>query len=183
MKYNQVINYDKAPIFSRGIAFMIDWYVGGVLVYFPVILIINKINLGKEYTLDLRSLPFSMAVIAVSLAFIIALLYYVLIPYLLNGQTLGKKIVKLKICELNKEKISFFSLIKRQVFGIMLIEGSLFLITPLLWQAIFYKAALYQQILTWIYYVLSVASILMIIFSKNKKAIHDYIGNTYVIVK
>lgn len=176
MKYNQVINHDKAPIFSRAIAFMIDWYVGGVLVYFPVILIINKINLGKEYTLDLRSLPFS-------LAFIIALLYYVLIPYLLNGQTLGKKIVKLKICELNKEKISFFSLIKRQVFGIMLIEGSLFLITPLLWQAIFYKAALYQQILTWIYYVLSVASILMIIFSKNKKAIHDYIGNTYVIVK
>lgn len=188
MKHKQVIEkkYEKneqVSIFKRGIAFFIDWYIGSVLVSFPVIVVLDKINPGQDPVLELRSLPFDMAVIACLSALIVALIYYVLIPYKWNGQTLGKKIMKLKISERNKTKVSFLALLKRQVLGIMLVEGSLFSITPLIWQVIFYQHASYQQTLTWVYYGLSLISVILVLFTKNKRAIHDYISNTTVTIK
>lgn len=170
-----------ASIIQRAIAFGIDWYVGGVLVSLPVIAVLLKANPGQDAVLELRSLPFQWAFFALGLAFIVAFLFYVYIPYRWRGQTLGKRFMKIKITDMDGCDISFNKIIKRQVIGIFLIEGSMLSITPLIWQVIFYGQAYLQQRLTWIYYGLTVMSIILLFISKKHQMLHDTIAKTRVI--
>lgn len=170
-----------ASIIQRAMAFAIDWYVGGVLVSLPVIAILFKVNPGQDAVLELRSLPFKWALLALGLAFIVAFLFYVYLPYRWKGQTLGKRWVKIKITDINGCDISFSKVIKRQVIGIFLIEGSMLSITPLIWQVVFYGQAYLQQRLTWIYYVLTLVSVLLLFISKKRIMLHDAIAKTRVL--
>lgn len=170
-----------ASIIKRAIAFGIDWYVGGVLISLPVIAILLKVNPGKEAVLELRSLPFQWAILALGLAFIVAFLFYVYLPYRWKGQTFGKRCVGIKITGMDGREISFKSLIKRQVVGIFLVEGSILSITPLIWQVIFYGQAYLQQRLTWGYYVLSLISIALLLVSKKRQMLHDTLARTRVL--
>lgn len=80
-----------------------------------------------------------------------------------------KKCLKIQIKEEGKEQISLMGLVKRQLLGIVLVEGSLYSVTPIIWQVIFYGNASYQQTLTWAYYGITVLSVLVLIFGKRKK--------------
>ena len=171
----------RVSLTKRLVAFMIDWYVSGVLISLPVLAIMQ--TQGKGTVLELRNLPFSSACLAFIGAFLVFLIYFIWVPFRTNGQTLGKKMLGLQIVEESQRHISCFALVKRHVLGIMLIEGGLISITPLLWQVVFYQHADLQLTLTSFYYGLSIVSAIMIVISKKGKALHDALANTKVIQK
>lgn len=173
----------QVSLVRRALAFMIDWYIGSVLISLPALAILQQVNNDKNPVLEMRSLPFNFAIVAMLSSLIVAVLYYVVVTYIFGGQTLGKKCLKIKICEYGKDKVGILTLLKRQLLGIILIEGSLYTITPLIWQVVFYGNASYQQMLTWGYYAVTILSVLMLVFGKSKRMLHDYVGNTYVTAK
>ncbi|MCI5773169.1 MAG: RDD family protein [Erysipelotrichaceae bacterium] len=170
----------KAGLIKRALAFGIDWYLGSVLIALPVMSLYYIVKPNDPYVMNLQNFTWLQALSVALISLMVALIYYVYIPYKTDGQTLGKKIMKLRIVAINGERLSFKGIMLRQLLGVMLIEGSLYAITPLLWQVIFYQSAHACQIITWIYYAITIISIAMVIIGKNHRAIHDHIGATIV---
>lgn len=74
-------------------AYIIDWYVGGLFSSIPIF-ILYQIFIENELVLStsIFILPPQVRVWAALLVFVLALIYYVLVPmFLWKGQTLGKK--------------------------------------------------------------------------------------------
>ncbi|MFR1908263.1 MAG: RDD family protein [Clostridium neonatale] len=83
----------------RSVAYIIDWYIGGVLASLPLIIIymINNDNV-TIIPQNIEIFKYPLNIIVGLLSFMVAVFYYVLVPmYIYEGQTLGKKIASLKI--------------------------------------------------------------------------------------
>ena len=83
----------------RAIAYMFDWYVGGVVASLPLIIIYMTINDNATIIpQNIEIFKYPMNIIAGLLSFMAAVIYYVAVPmYIYEGQTLGKGITRLKI--------------------------------------------------------------------------------------
>lgn len=107
------------------------------------------------------------------------LLYFVGMPYFFDGQTLGKKIMKLKIVRRNGELLMLNDLIIRNLvingLGFMLISLCILYITPSMVYFIL------STILGILQIILVIISIFMVIYRKDKRGLHDVLGNTMVI--
>ncbi len=169
-----------AGLIRRAIAFGIDWYIGGVLIAIPIMSLYQIVKPNDVYVMNLQNFSWLQAVLGAACCLLVALAYYVYVPYKTNGQTLGKMIMKIRIVAIDGNKLTFKKLLRRQLLGIILVEGSLYSVTPLLWQAIFYNSAQACQIITWIYYGITIISIIIAIIFKSHRAIHDYLGSTIV---
>lgn len=114
---------------------------------------------------------------------IFALFYYIYIPFFIyKGQTVGKRICKVKIIQNNNQEVSLKSLVLRQGLGMIVIEG-VFVSASALWHQLV-SLCIHVNIVSMMMYVGFVVggiSTLMIIFTKEHRAIHDYIGNTKVV--
>ena len=164
----------------RFVAFAIDWYLGSILVSLPVSIAYYQYFPQQSTILDIRVLPFTSACITLFASLIIACLYYVVLPYRMNGQTLGKKLMKLRITEKGKQQISWRALCIRQIIGIIVIEGSVYTISPLIYQLVCFASDQMLSSITYIHYALTIASIACLLFTKNRCAIHDYLAHTQV---
>lgn len=83
-------------------------------------------------------------------------LYLTVIPILWGGYIIGKRICKIKIKRyIDNENVTIFNMVMREVVGNYLVVLATFGISALV-------------------------SGLMIIFRKDKRGIHDFIGGTYV---
>lgn len=85
---------------------------------------------------------------------ILSFLYSLVLPIIWNGQTIGKRVLRIRIKKISGEKIGFGTMIMRTfvaglVYGITL--GIAFL-----------------------------ASIFMVAFRKDKRSVHDLVAGTYV---
>ncbi len=111
------------------------------------------------------------------------LLYYVFFQYFNNGQTLGKKLLRLKVVDSNNNKASLFSLLLRSLFiGSVLIYGMpLIIILEMLGLYLFsYNYYLYYiALIELLDMVIEIISI-NLLFSKSK-CLHDYVAGTKVI--
>lgn len=109
--------------------------------------------------------------------------YYIYIPFFVyKGQTVGKRICKVKIIQNNNQEVSLKSLVLRQGLGMIVIEG-IFVSASALWHQLV-SLCIHVNIVSMMMYVGFVVggiSTLMIIFTKEHRAIHDYIGNTKVV--
>lgn len=97
-------------------------------------------------------------------------------------QTVGKRICKVKIIQNNNQEVSLKSLVLRQGLGMIVIEG-VFVSASALWHQLV-SLCIHVNIVSMMMYVGFVVggiSTLMIIFTKEHRAIHDYIGNTKVV--
>ncbi|WP_175614989.1 RDD family protein [Piscibacillus halophilus] len=81
--------------------------------------------------------------------------YLVVTPLLWSGYVIGKRICKIKLKQTNGDNVDISNMIRREVVGFHLI-GFLTLGLSL------------------------IASVFMVIFREDKRAIHDLIGGTYV---
>lgn len=114
----------------------------------------------------------------ISLALTIA--YYIVFQYLNKGQTIGKKLMNIKIVDKDTEKeISLVRYIIRSLLIYNLLSGVISI--PLLY-------ILKQNAFFTIYYILSITEILFILLSfifvlykKDKRGLHDILANTVVI--
>lgn len=138
----------------------------------------------KEYT-DIvleDNYNISKGTVLISLtSIIIYILYFVVYQVYNNGQTVGKKLMKIKVKSITDESLSINTMLFRAliIYGIAANIINLILILLL-------KKELYLSISNTISIIQSlivIISIFMILFSKQKRGIHDIITKTEVVNK
>lgn len=112
--------------------------------------------------------------------------YFVLFAYYTGGQTLGKKILKLKITNRNDEKVSFKSLCVRALFnsnnlflGVNIVIILSILATLLIKNKIVFLYT--ASIITLLGLIFEMINGLFLLIRKDNKSLHDIISKTKVI--
>lgn len=111
------------------------------------------------------------------------MIYFVYIPYkVYPGQTLGKKIMKLKIVRLDWQPLDIKTLVLRNIVGLLLIESVSMIVSRYLRQMLTLATGIYfEYYLTAIGAVLTIISGVMVYNTGSRRAIHDYIAKTTVV--
>ena len=156
--------YKNAPLTRRVLSYFIDWYLGALCAAFPIAVVSQKLygTMLKQNLLKIQQ-PYG---------FIAGI----------KGQTVGKRICKVKIIQNNNQEVTLKSLILRQGLGMIVIEGIL-VSASALWHQLVSLCIHVNIVSTMMYvgFVVGGISTLMVIFTKEHRAMHDYIGNTKVV--
>ena len=158
---NEPVN--KTGYIKRIIAYGIDWYLGSVLSSLPLILLYMSLHKDAVYIPQQLSIfKGYYQVIAGVLSLSVAFVYYVVLPIIWKGQTVGKKLLGLKIVNDNYQEVNVKQLIIRQV--IMILTGYNI-------ASIWIKVGL----------VITILSGILVIVLKSKKSLHDIVSHTLVV--
>ena len=184
------LKFDKpnnVGFFRRFISYMIDWYIGGILTSLPIILTYTAMNNGNigiiEQNINIFEYPLNIIIGLAS--FMVAALYYVYVPmFINNGQTLGKKIMKLRIVNNDYTQASKKQLFIRQFVIILLLEGSLYTSSNMLHQVLNeVTGANIVSIYNTIGIAITALSALLVVIFKSRRALHDIITSTRVVAE
>lgn len=147
---NVYVDYELAGVGSRFAALLIDYMIQGAL----LLLVVIAMSLaGASVDLSgLESYNSTAVAIGIVLIFVITSGYFIFFEMILNGQTPGKKVMKLRVIKQNGEPVSFFDSFLRNILRIADMLPSLYL-----------------------------TGALFIVFTKNYKRIGDFAGNTIVV--
>lgn len=171
----------------RFISYMMDWYIGGMLTSLPIILTytaMNSSNIGTiEQNINIFEYPLNIIIGLAS--FMVAALYYVYVPmFINNGQTLGKKIMKLRIVSNDYSEASKKQIFIRQFVIILLLEGSLYTSSNMLHQVLNeVTGANIVSIYNTIGIAITTLSALLVVIFKSRRALHDIITSTRVVAE
>jgi len=110
---------------------------------------------------------------------IICLLYFVLFQGFTGGQTLGKKIMRLKIISTDDNELSYKKLFVRSIFLFSIIYYFICAISCFVIPLNLYTV--FSNCLYLLNSVLSLSIIFTIIFTKERKGVHDMIAKTKVV--
>ena len=166
---------------------MMDWYIGGMLTSLPIILTytaMNSSNIGTiEQNINIFEYPLNIIIGLAS--FMVAALYYVYVPmFINNGQTLGKKIMKLRIVSNDYSEASKKQIFIRQFVIILLLEGSLYTSSNMLHQVLNeVTGANIVSIYNTIGIAITALSALLVVIFKSRRALHDIITSTRVVAE
>ncbi len=171
---------------KRFFAYMIDNFIGYLFIFIIPIYMYSILTGSKnmeEATLFLNY-PGNHGLIYCIVALVMGLIYYVLIPWKVwKGQTLGKRAFGFKIIQEDGRDVTLWTLVKRQLIGIVLIETNLFVLSSVYRQLIYLLSGYdFAEPLLYLGLILSVISCLLLVFVGNGRMIHDYVGGTYVIM-
>lgn len=113
---------------------------------------------------------------------VVGIIYYVLIPIFWKGQTIGKKICKIKIVQVDGSPVKPFSIMIRELIGSTFLEGGIIIIATYIRRMLplFGLTALVDP-LKYIAYGLTIASIVYAYFQPLSQAFHDKIAKTVVV--
>ncbi len=141
---------------------------------------LEKINLEYEkieenYSYKLIKLSIIPAIIEI----LCIVLYFVLIQCYFNGQTLGKKLMKLRVESNNGKPLTLLNYFVRS----LILNGVLINVLNIVFVIFFSKKnyLVCNQVLYVISEVVELCLLFTIIFDKNNRGIHDYISNTKVV--
>ncbi|MCD7839810.1 MAG: RDD family protein [Erysipelotrichaceae bacterium] len=183
---NKLKNEPKndAGYIRRILAYAIDWYLGSVISSIPLILLYMSLHDDATYIPQLLSIfesPYD--IIAGVLSFSTAILYYVGIPiFVWPGQTLGKKLLGLKIVSDDYEVASAKQIIIRELLMILIVEGSIYSNSNMLHQLITVITGYnFSSFYSYVGVVISLFSAILVIILKSKKSLHDIVAKTIVI--
>ncbi len=104
--------------------------------------------------------------------------YFVVFQFLNKGQTLGKKLLKIRIVE-NDSSPSLKAMILRSIITLGIISGILNIIFVLILRMSDYLYAYY--FVNYVSYIFILICGIMILYRKDKKGLHDIMANTEVI--
>ena len=140
----------------------------------------EKIN-TNEYVAEYINITYDLAKnngISTLVGVVIGLVLYVLFPLYNNGQTIGKKMLKIKIIS-NTGELTVNQLILRSFIANSLLLNimSVLFIMFLSKSLFFYCYGMFSII----QYIITVISIFLIINSKKKCAVHDLLVHTQVV--
>lgn len=142
-------------------------------IYDDTMLIYDELYVEYNYKLSKVNIVNSV------LSIVLMIIYFIVIQYFTNGQTLGKKILKLRVCSNNREHITINNLILRSL-----------IITDIVWSAIriyclytmnaygYYNASM---ILNSVMYFILFISLIFVIWRKDGKSLQDLLAGTKVI--
>ncbi len=135
----------------------------------------------KEYVAEYLNVSYDIAKksgISTLISILIGLVMYVVVPLYNNGQTIGKKLLKIKVIsrvgDLEANQLIFRAFIANSILVDLI---SVLLILTASRSVYFYCYGMF----TLIQYVITVISIFMIMYSKKGYAIHDLIAHTQVV--
>lgn len=177
------LDIKKVSKLRRFGAMMCDWYISTMLASIPV-LYIYSVQTGKSGTPSmLTEMTAGVGILAGILGILITTYYYVGIPLKKNkGQTWGKRIFGIKVVKDDGSNVDAKALLKREIIGVALIEGGI-VASSKYFREIFLLLDLniIYQVLAITAMVIPVVSIMIMIFNKKSKMIHDFVGGTKVV--
>ena len=136
----------------------------------------------EEYVNQMVDLSYDISrqtVIVSIVTIVISLLYYVVYPCYNNGQTFGKKLMKIKIKKTNDTELSMNDLLIRGMINNSILVNIINVILVLfLSKNIFLSAS---SLLSSIQYLVLIISLIMIAFTKNAQGLHDKVAKTEVV--
>lgn len=105
--------------------------------------------------------------------------YFIVFGYLNKGQTLGKKICKIKVVNVNGDVPSIWNMLVRSLFiyGIFTLLFSVLFVNILSTKIFTYS----YTIVTYVEAIFAMISFFMVLYRKDGKGLHDTIAKTYVI--
>lgn len=170
-----------APLGLRAVAFLIDWYLGSLVTALPVAVIAT--NLGLEMTdQDITSYAAPFGLIAGLLGIVAGLLYYAVVPMLMGGQTLGKRLLKLRIASKDGGSASPLQLLARQGLGLIVIEqaavGTGTVVQQMISLTLGSTAA---NVVSWAGIALTLAGFALAVFHRDHRALHDFLAGTKLV--
>lgn len=172
---------EEVSLSRRFFAYLIDWYLGGLMTALPIAMFSMK-QFDTVQNQNIMTFAPPTGVIAGVLGVLFALIYYVVIPAACwNGQTVGKRMLRLKIVQQDDSDVSFGTMVLRQFIGIIVIEGGLVTASAVWHQVaeLLTGVSLVQPLM----YAGLVVSVISAIFVLNQQhlAIHDRLASTKVI--
>lgn len=180
--------YIKANQSKRFVAYVIDWFIGSLVIMLPVSLYylamtkdienVSNVNITTIYA----NYGTTAAVVIGIISLIGGLGYYVAVPYLNNGQTIGKRIFELKVVNQDESNVDLKTMVIRQVLVLMLLETYLFstshlfiylleIITNFEFIKYYYSIGIF----------VSAVSCILVAFGHQHYAIHDLVSKTKVV--
>ncbi|MDV2582886.1 RDD family protein [Alkalibacillus haloalkaliphilus] len=130
-----MISVSDSPIgiIERSFALLIDW---GILIFASIM---AYIIFGNHVFINLQ---------------VIAIAYFTFTPLLWSGYTIGKRVLAIRIAQVNNSKLTFPTMFLREVIGVILYQLTLGLLT--------------------------IVSIYLVTTRDDRRSVHDLIAGTFV---
>lgn len=166
--------------FSRAAAYLIDWYIASMLAGVPIVLISSSVLKTTDISQDLSRLPLPWSVLAGLLAIACYLGYYFVLELkVFPGQTFGKRLLRLKVVKEDGSDVDFKTIAKREILGMMIVEGYLANSSSYLRQVIqLFSPVNIMDMAVYFFGIISAVSVLLGMVSASRRMLHDYIGGT-----
>ena len=137
----------------------------------------------EEYVNQMFDLGYDISkqtVIISIVGVVISLLYYVVYPCYNNGQTFGKKLMKIKIKKTNDKELSMNDLLIRSMINNSILVNIITIALVLFLSKDLYLSM--SSLLSSVQYLVLIISLIMIAFTKNAQGLHDKVVHTEVVM-
>lgn len=106
--------------------------------------------------------------------------YFILLPYIWNGQTIGKRIMKIGVVSKTEQKVTIANYLIRNI----VVNGLGYMILSLLFLYLLSNKMyfIFTSILCFIQIILVIISISMILYRRDKRSLHDILSGTDVVL-
>lgn len=145
-------------------------------------LVLNKTIKFNDYMINFADIVKGLSeeyLFSMIFSIIISFIYFVLIPYYKNGQTLGLNIMKIKIASIEDEEIRIPSLLIRSVIINGILYNYIVLILLYIMPSMSYFISV--SILGIMQLLLVIASIFMVLYKRDKKGLQDILSKSVVV--
>lgn len=170
---------------KRFFALVFDWYITSMIVSLPVTFYLRNGSYLKSEMFDLTHYPFTIGLLLGLFGVMIGFIYHVIIPsFVWQGQTLGKKICKVKVVDEYGKDVSFGTLFLREMIFATFLEGGIIISAAYLRKLLplFGFQSLYNPLM-YISYALTIISIIYAYFNPLSQSFHDKLAKTVVVNK
>lgn len=159
-------------------AYAVDWYLATMVCGAPLLLV-NSMRTGVA-AFDTSLPPGGAGWLWGAVAIALGILYYWLIPLVWNGQTPGKRLLRLKIVRADDgAAVSSGKLLLRQVVGLLVLEGAVAFPSQLLRELLARVAGEGAADVVRIGMVaITLVSVMLGVYTPRRRMLHDRISGT-----
>lgn len=182
-KKEQIRNYDVLRVrMRRFFAMIIDWYLAQMIAVLPITFYFRGGDYLKASMFKLENYDFQVGLFLGVFVIVVGIIYYVLIPIFWKGQTIGKKICKIKIVQVDGSPVRPLSIVVRELIGSTFLEGGIIIIATYMRRMLpLFGMVMLVEPLKYIAYGLTIASIVYAYFQPLSQSFHDKIAKTVVV--